>query len=591
MKFHTNGLLVASALVAAAGAPPALSYSWRFLLIGAACAFSVCLIFYDRWVRRLCTVGQLTRIDNSNILSLTLIVIPVAVRCAHGTWINLLCDSAAYAGCVCLVAFGGAARIDPLLHRARFKFQRALPILFYASCVIYTVLVGLQAVSYYNAYSTEWVDFSFGFPPVWQNLHYGLFRMVNEFSKETTELCLHWPLIYLLISPVTFVCKSPTSVLWIQTFFFTASAYAVYLLANYHLKNVRQSYCLGVLFLVYLPVHLANLFDFHADPLAMPFIFLSFLYAAKENWTKYWICIAASLCCIEYAGIAIAGYGIWLSKKNKKNGIATIVVGLFWFFFVLKLGIPLVNKGLQPIVIDQNYGDIGGSGGLLTMVSFVFTHPLIVLAKFFRQSNIVAMMSLLLPFLFLSLRKPWILAAGSLVIIKNALSGSGLELLSHRETLFVPFVVYAFILFIAGKNDNALKRYYLIAVTIAIGVTFLLQGHAFPARGFWNLRQSYIKSSHDKKCDRILDKIPDTSAVMSSSHIAPHLMARRWYFLFPRFPTPVKPEYIVIDTLEQAGWDWLTREEHQKGFRRMQESKDYNLIENDDGIFLFKIRR
>jgi len=211
--------------------------------------------------------------------------------------------------------------------------------------------------------------------------------------------------------------------------------------------------------------------------------FLSFLYAAKENWTKYWICIAASLCCIEYAGIAMAGYGIWLSKKNKKNGIATIVVGLFWFFFVLKLGIPLVNKGLQPIVYRpklRRHWRLRRSfnHGFIRLYPSAYRTCQVFQTKQYCGHDVS-----LIAFPVLSLRKPWILAAGSLVIIKNALSGSGLELLSHRETLFVPFVVYAFILFIAGKNDNALKRYYLIAVTIAIGVTFLLQGMLFPHGG------------------------------------------------------------------------------------------------------------
>jgi hypothetical protein len=77
---------------------------------------------------------------------------------------------------------------------------------------------------------------------------------------------------------------------------------------------------------------------------------------------------------------------------------------------------------------------------------------------------------------------------------------------------------------------------------------------------------------------------------MSSSHIAPHLMARKWYFLFPRFPTPVKPEYIVVDTLEQADWDWLSRKEYMDGFGFIKRSPDYGLVEEEDGIFLFKRR-
>jgi uncharacterized membrane protein len=561
------------------------------MAVTAAIVISSCWILFDRWLFKHGTPLQSRRIVWSAYLSVIFFFLPFSRLCAPGSWSKLWLDCLVYSGAVIFIAFAGASRIGPLLQKSRFKFYRAFPAFFYISCGIYMLVVGIQAISYYNAYSTEWVDFSFGFPPVWQTLHYGFFRMINEFSMEMTLLRTHWSLIFLVLSPITLVWKSPTSVLWTQTFFFTGSAYAVYLLANHYLKNRSMSYLIGMLFLAYLPVHLANLYDFHSDPLAMPFIFLSFLFASKGTWARYWICVAISLCCIEYVGLAIAGFGVWLCFKNIKNGLATVGIGLLWFFFVIKLGAPLCNNGLQPTVITLNYGDIGGSRGLWSIGSFCLTHPSLALVKFFRQNNIVAMMSLLLPFLFFPLRKPWILAAGVLIIIKNALSGSGLELLSHRETLFVPFIVYAFILYIAGLSDASSKRHSLIAATIAVGVTFFLQGHAFPARGFWNLRNQYVKSLHDQKCDRILKKIPDTAAVMSSSHIAPHLMTRKWYFLFPRFPTPVAPEFIVVDTLEQAGWDWLPRDEHQKGFGNIRASKDYELIDHDDGIFLFKMRR
>ena len=591
MKFSSQGLFVATALFSSVFTPIAHSCIVRCALVIGTCVFLLCMVEIDRWIRRTSDFWRSRRIETSNFFAITLALLPIALRCVPGTWTKLVFDCLAYSGCVCLIAFGGAARLDPLLQMSGFKFRKALPSFFFGACGIYLVVIGIQATAFYNSYSTEWVDFSFGFPPIWQTPRYGFLRFINEFSVEKTILCAHWPLIYSVLSPITLFWKSPSSVLWLQTFFFVASAYTVYLLARHYLESKSHAYLIGAIFLFYVPVHLANLFDFHADPLAMPFIFLMFLFAAKNEWKKYWICVVCGLCCIEYVGLALVGFGILLSFKNRKIGFTTAAVGLFWLFLVLKVGIPFVNKGMPPTVIALNYGDIGGSQGLLGILIFTLTHPLAVTAKLLRQTNITAVLSLFLPFLFLSLRKPWVLAAGIAILIKNALSGSGVELLAHRETLFIPFVVYAFILCMADITDHSLKRFYLLAVTIAVGVTFFLQGHAFPTRGFWNLRNQYIKSPHDKICDRLMAKIPDTSAVMSSSHIAPHLMARKWYFLFPRFPTPVKPEYIVVDTLEQADWDWLSRKESMKGFRSIKRSQDYYLIEEENGIFLFKSRR
>lgn len=587
MKNSSNRILIISTFLAAAGAPDSFPIIVRSAIIGIAVSSCFCLVLYDRWIRQFCTIDQTKRIDKSNFLALVLITIPIAIRCAHGTWTNLLFDSIAYAGCVCLIAFGASARIEPLSQKLPIRFIKWL---FPAMLVAYFVVVGIQLTSSYYAYSSEWLDFSYEFAPVWQNFRHGLFRIINEFSQETSVLRYHWPLIYVFISPLTVFFKTPVSVLWISTFYFAASAYTVYLLAHFYTQSKSKSALIGCIYLLYLPLHLANLYDFHSDPLAMPFIFLSFLFAAQKKWPYYWGTVALALICKEYVGLLYLGFGIWLAFKDKKTGIITSLIGLVWFLIIVIIGIPHFNHGAQPLVIMSNYGDMGGNKGMAKMFTYAIMHPSLIAVKLFRQNNIVAMLSMLLPFLFFPLLRPWVLFGGIFICIKNALSASGIELLAHHETLFFPFIMYGFILYISSVHQSS-WRFRMIAVAIAVSTTFLLQGHVFPARGFWLLKNLYTKSTHDRICDKILYKIPADASVMSSSHLAPHLMARQWYFLFPRFDTPVKPKYVVVDTLEQADWNWLPRKEHQDGFWRIKESKDYDCIEHDDGVFLFKIRR
>lgn len=589
MKIPSNRIALICTFLAAAGSPHSVSIIVRCFLVGFSVALCFCVFIYDRSIRRFCSVDQVKRIDRSNFLALFLVVIPIAIRCTPGTWTNLVFDSIAYAGCVCFMAFVAAARIEPLTQLIPVSFPRLVTWLFPLMLVAYFFVVGTQLASSYYAYSTEWIDFSYEFAPVWQNFRYGLFRMINEFSQETSVLRYHWPLLYVFLSPLTLVFKTPVSVLWISTFFFAASAYTVYLLAHFYMQSKSKAALIGCTYLVYVPLHLANLYDFHADPLAMPFVFLSFLFAARKQWPAYWSAVVFALLCKEYVGLLYLGFGIWLAFKDKKNGILTSCIGLFWFIAIVKVGIPHFNDGIQPIVIMSNYGDMGGNNGMAGMFTYAIMHPLVIAGKLFRQNNIVAMLSMLLPFLFFPLSRPWVLSGGIFILIKNALSGSGIELLVHHETLYFPFIVYAFILCISSEKYSS-WRFRMIAVIIAVVITFLLQGHVFPARGFWLLRTVYTRSSHDMICDKILKEIAPDASVMSSSHIAPHLMARQWYFLFPRFPTPIKPEYIVVDTLEQADWNWLALEEHRKGFRSLEKSKDYDLIDHDDGIFLFKIR-
>jgi uncharacterized membrane protein len=531
-----------------------------------------------------CTAARITR---SNFMSAVLLLLPFASRSPTGSWENLILDTAAYCGSVFFLSYSAASRIEPSLRTISRPFSRLAPWLFPLSCLAYFIIVGGQLASSYHAYEVEWVDFSFEFAPVWQTCRNGFFRMINEFSQETLILRYHWPLIYVFLSPLTLLFHKPSAVLWVSTLFFTASAYPVYLLAKHYSHSKQIGSVIGSLYLLYLPVHLANLYDFHADPLALPLLFFSFLFAARKKWLLYCCAVAGALACKEYVGLLYVGYGLWLSSDNRKAGITTAAAGLLWFLFAVAIGIPFFNQGAAPLVINANFGDIGGGGGIAGIVPYALVHPAAVLVKLGRQTNIVALLSMFLPFLFLPFRKPWLLAAGGLILLKNALSESGIELLCHRETLFFPVVVYAFILCISSMSASA-RRFRLCAVAIAVVVTFVLQGHAIPARGFWLTKSHYSKSDHDRVCDSVLQKIPPQAVVMSSSHLAPHLMARRWYFLFPRFPTPVEPDYIVVDTLEQADWGWLTRKEHQGGFWHIKNTKDYETIEEKDGVFLFK---
>ncbi len=608
----------------------------RLALAAAVAAMCAVVFFFDKALSERSLPGRMRRITRSNYIAAILLLFPFASRCGQGTWINLVLDSSLYCGAVIFFAHAAASRLDLVLPGSSLPYSRIVRWAFPLLSVFYFLVVGGQLASSYGSYRVEWVDFGFEYAPVWQTCRYGLFRLINEFSRETTSLAGHWPLIYAAISPLTLVWKSPTAVMWISTFFFSAGAFAVYLLAKFHTRSASVGAWIGSLYLLYLPVHLANLCDFHSDPLAVPFIFLGFLFAARKQWVYFGLAMAAALSCKEYVGLVYTGYGLWMLGTNKKAGTIIATAGLAWFLTAMKSG-AWFDHGQASAVISANYGAIGGDRGMAGIAAYGLTHPGAVFTRLFRQNNLVALMSMFLPFLFLPIIGPFIagrsarvappcsaipdspheaglkqgtpsapggakraergwhiyeplalvLAGGIFILVKDALSESGIELLSHRETLFFPFVVYAFIIYIAGLPAEK-RRFTLLAVSIAAAATFMLQGHAFPSRGFWNMRSEYAKSGHDKVCDALLRKIPADAPVMASSRLTSHLLQRKWYFLFPRFPTPVEPEYIAVDTLEQADWNWLTRTEHQEGMRRIRNSKDWELIDEKDGVFLFR---
>lgn len=562
------------------------------LFLGGVALALAATLGYDRWLARArCGADQARRLGRTRLLFLGLLLYPFATRAAPGTWLNLWLDLGAYVSLVLLLAWGGSARLEPLLAPAAGGVRRWLLRIFPAAVLLYCLALGLHLTGLYRSFHLEWCDYAFEFAPLWQSCRYGPYRMINEFSQATVILQYHWPLFYLPLSPLARLWSSPLSALWISTGFFAAAAVALYFLARHWTRDRALAAALGILFLLYLPVHLANLFDFHADPLAMPFIFLAVLFAARRQWWRFFAVMALALSCKEYVGLVFLGLGLWLMFRQKEwvRGGAAALLGLAWLVFVVKRGIPHFNQGAAPQVLALNYGGLGGAGGVSGMARYGLSHPAELLRRALTQDNVTALVSLFLPFLFLPFLRPAMVAAGGFVAAKNLLAAAGLDLHTHRETLFFPFVVMAFLLYFASLGPGSRRRFVLLAVCIGTAATYLFQGQAFPSRGFWHTQDRFCPSPHHRVCARLVREVPPAAPVMASSHLAPHLMNRQWYYLFPRFPCPVPPEYVLVDTLGQAEWDWLPRAEQRAGFRRMLADSSYRLQRAEDGIFLFKL--
>jgi hypothetical protein len=566
---------------------PRFSIAVRCCLALSGCATAALYVIFDQWLQKQCDGGQRRRLAVSNLLGAALFLIPFAMRAQKGSWENTLLDLACYSGCVCFIAFGFAARTEPFITRSKIIGRyagRAFPL----ALVAYGLVLGWHVIQQYNAYFIEWADFAFEFPPFWQSLRFHPFRMIDVLSYETNMLVFHWPLIYLPLSWITFVWNDPRVTLVALTLFFMGAGWAVYLLAQRHTKSRIVAAWAGTVFLLYLPVHCAHLSGLHADPLAMPFIFLSFYFAEAKAWKRYWMMVGLALMCKEYVGLVYLGYGMYLALKERRTGIATAIVGLAWFLFVVKVGIPLFNQGKHPWVMNMNYGNIGGNGGMLAMVLYCLQHPGQCAALLLRQHNIVAFVSMLLPFCFLPVARPLVLAAGFLIILKNGLSASGIELLVHRETLFIPFVVYALIRFVGSIPAGGRRAFYCLAILVSVSVTYLAQGHAFPSRGFFAEQDHYRVTDHERALDALVLMVPPGAPVMASSHITPRLMMRKWYFLFPFFPASVEPDYCIVDTLGQREQDWYPLKKQRDSLEGIIRESRYSVMEQRDGVFLLR---
>jgi uncharacterized membrane protein len=163
--------------------------------------------------------------------------------------------------------------------------------------------------------------------------------------------------------------------------------------------RVGAATCLVLAYALHPATHILGTVDFHPESLAVPVLIGMAYFGAMKRWVPYWLCIALALACRADLGLVVALWGfVVMGQRARTVGLWTLGVGLVW-----TLGLLLV---VQPLV-----GDAGVESGLFTndgtslgdVVISAFTHPVGLAGDLVSRDNIVLIVGLLTPVIFLPL--------------------------------------------------------------------------------------------------------------------------------------------------------------------------------------------
>jgi len=366
----------------------------------------------------------------------------------------------------------------------------------------------------------------------------------------------HIEWILFLILPVYALFQTPITLIMIQALFISAGAFVLYFLSKTVLKSEVAALILCISYLIHPAIHYVALSDFHTTVLPLPFIFLAIYSIIKRKYkllalSLFFIAITKEYLVLIFIPIGIFLFFMDLDKndkflrfkkispstlfsKQRKIGIAIILIGIIWFLINVSILIPLFYEGTNYSGYNPYFGDT-----LTETVTTIITRPIYTLQYVFTLDKIAFLALFSVPFFFylFAIFAPEYLFLGitELAVMFLYNEKALAEIVYHRQILLVAFTLTATLIGIKRlSNLIKYKKKENIIIAFSIGVLFTTLLANLSLGPFtllydlddFNTNTLYVKDGH-----KILDMIPEDASVIAPNWVLPHLSNREEIYM------------------------------------------------------------
>ena len=289
-------------------------------------------------------------------------------------------------------------------------------------------------------------------------------------------------------------------------------------------------------------------FDFHTEALAVPFVFLALLGAARGNTLMLLLCGVAPMLCKEDGALVTLGIAVLALVVHRRR--AALVLGGVAVLggAVIVLGVMPALRGGAPGDLVARYAYLGDSPG--AVLTHVFTQPQVWLAHLVSPPAGPALLIALGAVGFLPLLRPLALLACMPALLLPLLADDAYQggLRLHYGLQATPLLVGAAML--GWQRADSLLRGRGHALALAppaallggalatwLALSPLPGGHGPDAVSLGGLQRS-------AQVDTLLARIPADATVAASSNLLTHLAERA---VIAEWPSRASPEWVVID--------------------------------------------
>jgi uncharacterized membrane protein len=277
---------------------------------------------------------------------------------------------------------------------ARPRLVRQEPWLF-AIVVAIAVIDAVVSVLQHVHFETG-LDLSLADQAVWNYSHFHA-----PFSSILGKDILgdHFSPLVAILTPLYWIWSDPRMLLIAQSALVAASVVPVFLFASERLGR-GAAYAVAIAYACYWPTQVGVVFDFHEVAFAPLLIALTILYTERRQWVAMWISVALLLCVKEDMSLLVMFLGIYLlTRREWRNGIALVVVGIVWYELAVSVVIPAESGGVG--YAHWAYGELGKNlpQALWALVKAPWKVVTIAVTPFKKVETMAALFT---PFLFLA---------------------------------------------------------------------------------------------------------------------------------------------------------------------------------------------
>jgi uncharacterized membrane protein len=484
----------------------------------------------------------------------------------------------------------------------RHRVFDKLPTLLVAVTILsYTAFFAWLSALQHDRFLTGGYDLGIFDQTMWNTLH-GRILWLTNVPEPNLRLGVHFEPILIPLSLSYLVWSDARTLLLIQTVALALSAIPIYWLGWERLGN-WPALGLVIVYLLFPALEGANLFEFHPNTLAVPFLTFAYYYLLHRRYRSFAVYAALAMACREDVSLMIGMMGIYaLLIHQDREGWFVLLSGTGMSFLIYFVLIPYFHNtysvGTSPYIHIMHYAALGSSPTQIALT--MITRPRFVLQYVFSNPDKVRYLThLTAPVAFLALLDiPTLLPALPIVTINLLSNWSPTYALDrfHYSVAIVPFVVFAAtngmkrLIEWLDRWRNICPQFTLTVLMVATMLTSLVYhirfGHTPISTGF---ALPEAEARHATAYE-MFQLIPPDTPLSAQSNLNPHLSQRSIIYLFPKLedPTAVPAEYVALDRFGNIFP--LTLERYNSMLIEMLTSGEYRVVFDKDGYLLLHRR-
>jgi len=429
--------------------------------------------------------------------------------------------------------------------------ERAWAITVWGAMAVWALVLSVVVRGAYSEFRLGRFDLGNMVQAVWSTTQGRPLEMTHwSTGEQISRLGVHVDPFLVLLAPLWAVWPSPLALAFAQVAAVSLGALPVFWLGKRHLGSERAAGLLALGYLAYPWVAVSAVAAIHPVTFAIPLFLFCIWFLDTDRLLPFAACAAVAMTTGELMGLPVAALGIWYALSRGRRGAGAVIAlsGAAWS--VVAVHFVVRHFSGESSTYYGFYDEVGGSPQ--GVVRMLFTDPITVLRELFQSHDVVYVVWLGLPLLFLFALSPALALVGLPQLLANALSDfrSMTDPRYHSIAAVAPFLIAATVFGVARLRSSQSRAAGAVLVVsailaLAVGPWARAVGEV-PLGGRANLSAAKLDALRDA-----IALVPADAPVTASNLVGAHLSSRERVY---SVPVLAEATWVVVDTDEP----WVT---------------------------------